>query len=75
MHYYIIFRYSRNISELENLPGDGNITLSYDHYKDEFKMTGKKIDIEFHIFLNGTMIHHFKFYRQRIIGSGEDGGS
>ena len=38
-------------------------------------MTGKKIDIGFHIFFNDTMIHHFKFYRQRIIGSGEDGGS
>ena len=38
-------------------------------------MTGKKIDIGFHIFFNDTMIHHFKFYRQRIIGSREDGGS
>ena len=26
-------------------------------------------------FSTGTMIHNFKFYRQRIIGSGEDGGS
>ena len=33
-----LLRYKRNISELDNLAGNGNITLTYDHYKDGLTM-------------------------------------